>query len=693
MAKSYEPQQIRNVGFYGHRGSGKTSLGEALLFTGGVTTRLGSVEAKTSILDCSEEEQKRGMSIITSLGSLEWRKHKVNMIVTPGDQNFLTDARNSLHVVETAMLVVSALDGVEVGTEKLWAEAKAGDVCRMFAVTKCDRERAKPLKVLDELVETFGDVAALQLPIGEADKFEGVVDLVSMKAYMYPNDGSGKPNVTDIPADLEGAANDLREKLVEKVAEVDDELTEKYLEELELSDEDFKAGLAKAMRTGSFAPVLFTSGTANIGVAPLLDFLIAYGATPLDRKPLVGRPESEDEDPPTREASPDAPFSSLVFKSLTTKTGKLSLMRVYSGTLSTNSEVYNVNRTQSERVGGIFQLSGRDQSPLEQAVTGDIVAVPKLKVTETGDSLSAPKERISYDLIQPPVPLISYAIKGVGADDDKIVQALTRIREEDSALVLDRDEWFKEILLRGQGQIHIEVVLEKLRNQFKLEVELKPPSVAYRETLRGTARNIEGKLKKQTGGRGQFAVCYIDMEPSQPGDGFEFENGIVGGVIPKQYIPAVEKGVREASERGPLAGYPTVDFKVRLHDGKTHDVDSSEHAFKAAGTLAFRNAVQHCRPVLLEPFLTLEVTVPTDLQGTINGDLNSRRGRLEGTEYSGKNVTIMAKVPQAEVLTYANQLNSMTEGRGTFSMDFSHYEQAPQPIQERIIALAAEKKA
>jgi len=650
-----------------------------------VTSRLGSVDAKTSTFDHTEEEQDRGFTISLAHAWLEWKKHKINVLDTPGDLNFLTDSRNAMTVSDIGVFAVSALGSVGVGTEKLWENANSLNLPRIIAITKLDRERTSVSAIMDDLRESFPNdpIAAMHLPIGSEANFEGVVDLLNQRAYRYAKDGSGKVEVGDIPGDMADEVESAREALVERVAETDDDLLEKYFEELELSQEDLEKGFSDAVRAGKLIPVVCTASTGLIGIKNLLNLIIEHGPSPLDRADI---PAFEKEDGVSVAPSADGSGTALVFKTTISRSGKFSMFRVFSGAFDSNTAYFNSSQDSGERLGSLMQFQGKNQSALDKAVTGDIASVAKLKVTGTGDTLCSTGSNVRFDLINPPTPLISFAVKS--ESEDKVVQALQKLAEEDSALLLERQQQTNEILLRGQGQIHVEVITGKLRKQFKLEVELQPPQIAYKETIRGTANSVEGKHKKQSGGRGQFGVCIIDMRPSAQGDGFIFENAIVGGSIPRQYIPAVEKGVVEAAARGFLAGFPTVDFTVKLHDGKFHDVDSSEQAFKMAGIYAFRNAVEQCRPVILEPYMTLEVTVNAEYQGMIQGDLNSRRGRLEGTDYRGKRVTIKAKVPQAEILTYANQLTSMTEGRGLFSVEFSHYEQAPPMIQNKIVERA-----
>lgn len=683
MTKIYDTENIRNIGLFGHRGCGKTSLAEAFLFNGGITTRLGSVDGKTSVFDYLEEEQARGFSISSIPGWVPWKDCKINVLDTPGDLSFLSESRNFMSVIDLAVFVVSAHGGVEVGTEILWGSANRRNTPRVIFVNKCERERTDPMATLNEIKETFEQdpVCALQLPVGKSPQFEGFVDLISMKAYRPTNDGSGKMQEGPIPATMTNAAAEAREALIYKVAEADEDLEMKLLEEGTLSESDLKRGLTLALKQNKIIPILFGSATANVGIQHLLDLIVDYGPNPLERTPVPA--QDMNGNPIVIEPAKDGPFAAILFKTVLSRVGKFGIFRSFRGTVDSNSEAFNAQINDSGRLGNLIQIQGKDATPIERAVAGDIVGIAKLKVSKTGDSLSDVHEKVSFSLIKRPEPLLSYALQC--QDEDKAVQGLHRLAEEDIAIIVERDSNTGELLLRGQGQGHIDVIIDRLKHHSNQTVQLSLPKIAYRETIRGTANNVEGKLKKQSGGRGQYGVCYIDMLPAEPGAGFVFEDAIVGGVIPRQYIPAVQKGIEESARRGVLAGCQTIDFHVRLIDGKTHAVDSSEQAFKMAGSFAFRDAVRKCKPTLLEPYALLEVTIPADYQGDISGDLSRRRGRIEETTYRGRNVTIRAKVPEAEIQTYANQLTSMTEGRGIFHAQFSHYEQVPPAVQSQIV--------
>ncbi|TNE50031.1 MAG: elongation factor G [Deltaproteobacteria bacterium] len=683
MSKAFQTEAIRNVGLFGHRGCGKTSLAEAFLFNSGITTRLGSVDAKTSLFDFHEEEQNKGFTISATPGWVPWNDKKVNLIDTAGDLNFIPESRNLMGVVDLALFVVSATEGTEVGTEILWARADTLGMPRVVFVNKCDKERTDPKATLKDIKEHFSDspVVAVHLPMGTAGQFEGIVDLLEEKAYRFVRDGSGKMEESDIPAEMADAVAEARENLMYVVAESDEVLAEHMLEDGELCQEELRAGFMRALKKGEVIPVLYGSATSNIGIQPLMNMMCKYGPNPLERKPIEGVDKEGNHVEVT--PSTDGPFAAILFKIVLSRVGKFGIFRVFRGETDGSAELHNPNLDGTGRLGTLNQLQGKDNSPIDKAITGDIVGVTKMKTSRTGDSLVDPEHSVQFDMIHKPEPLLTYAIHA--SDEDKVMQGLHRLAEEDTSLILDRNPITHELLLSGQGQGHIDIIKDQLLHHFKQEITLTLPKIAYKETIRGSATNVEGKLKKQSGGRGQFAVCVIDMKPAEQGEGFVFEDGIVGGVIPKTYIPAVEKGIEEAAVKGVLSGCPTIDFHVRLHDGKTHNVDSSEQAFKMAGSFAFQAAVKECKPVLLEPYVSLRVTIPADHQGDISGDLNRRRGRIEETTYRGKNVTIVAKVPEVEVQTYANQLTSMTEGRGIFSSEFSHYEQVPPPVQKQII--------
>lgn len=685
--KQYKTEDVRNVVVVSHAGSGKTTLCEAMLFDTGAVDRLGKVTDGTSNFDFEPEEVKRAITISTSLYTAEWKKKKINILDTPGDTNFSAEVLAALQAADVAILAVDAVDSIKPLTEKVWAAIEAAGMPRLLAVTKMDRERADVEKVLSDVKEILNvKPLVLQLPIGKESDFKGVVDLLSMKAFVF--DGDGK-NVSreDAPDDLKDETESRREVLIEDLAEVDDGLMERYLEGEELGSDD----LAKALRQGiverSFLPVLVSSATTNRGIQPILDIIADACPSPAEMSAVTG--VTPDGDDASRAPSPDEPFCGYVFKTLADPyAGRLTLFRIFSGTLTPDSYIYNAGRGVKERFGQLLAIQGKHQKSLESAQAGDIVAVAKLKETLTGDTLCDEKAPIILSPPASPQAVISFAIEPKAkGDEEKITQSLAKLAEEDPTLKVNRDSQTNEFLISGMGQVHIEVTVEKLKRKFGVDVNLKTPKVPYKETIKGKAK-VEGKLKKQTGGRGQFAVAWLELEAMTRGEGFEFVDKIVGGAIPRQYIPAVEKGVLEAMDGGALAGYPVVDVKVTVYDGKYHDVDSSEQAFKIAASKGFKAGVLQASPVLLEPIMDVEVIVPEDCMGDVMGDLNSRRGRISGMDAKGGSQVVKAQVPMAEVLKYASDLTSMTSGRGIFSMEFSHYEEVPSSIAEKIIEVS-----
>jgi len=677
--------RIRTVALIAGGGAGKTSLAEAMLFDAGVTTRLGKVDDGTSVMDYEPEEVKRKITISTAFNSLSWNKHQVHLIDTPGDFNFIAETKTSLRGADGAVVVVDAVDGVKVQTDKVWEFADEMSLPRAVFVSKVDKERSDFYKVVEDLRENYGSACTpLYLPVGAAESFQGVIDVLTGKAFVFQGE-SGKFEATEPPADAADRLSGFREELMERVAESRDDLLEKYLEEGELSTEEMSSGLRAAVLSGKLVPVACGSGAGNKGVQQMLDLVIACLPSPLDRGDSTLQSASGESEV-VRSPDPEAPFSALVIKTVSDPyAGRLSVMRIFSGALSANSTVYNANKKSKERFGNLLRLKGKTQETLEKAGPGEILAVAKLKETTTGETLCDEKEPVLFPAPQLPPAVYSLAVEPKSkGDEDKIFSSLTRLTEEDLALRLERREETREMVMSGMGEVHIETVVEKLKRKFGVEVNLKSPKVPYKETIKGKVR-IQGKYKKQTGGRGQYGDCWIEMEPLSRGEGFQFVDRIVGGVIPKQYIPAVEKGIVEAALGGVVAGYPVIDFKVELVDGSYHDVDSSEMAFKIAGSMAFKKAVTDAKPTLLEPITTMEIVVPDDCMGDIIGDLNSRRGRVLGMDSEGKKQIVRANVPLAEILKYAPELRSMTAGRGMFTMKFSHYEEVPAQLQEKII--------
>jgi len=684
--KSYKLQEIRNVGLIGHGSSGKTSVAEAILFTSGVADRLGKVGDTSSLMDYDPDEMKRGHTISASLAFCEWDKHKINILDTPGDNNFIADTPACIRVIEDAVVVVGADDGIQFYTEKVWQWAEDQDLLRMVFLNKLDHERANIPPVLENLKKKFKKTPVfLQLPVGNGESFTGIVDLVGNKYYTYEKRDTGKGKVNEIPSDIANRVESARAELTEAVAEVDDELIEVYLEKGELTDDEFHQGLKNGIQSGKLVPVLCGSGLQNMGVDLLLQAVIDYLPSPDKRGPVVGK-SPKDGSELERKPDPAEPFSALVFKTIADPyAGKLTLFRVFSGSIKADSSVFNASRESNERVGQIYLLQGKKQVPVSELSAGDIGAVAKLKVTTTGDTLSDPGHAIIFDPIQFPIPVFSQAIlPKTRADEEKISTALHRVCEEDPTLKVERDAQTHELLVSGMGQLHLDVIIERLKQRFGVQVDSKPPKVPYLETIRGRTK-VQGKYKKQTGGRGQFGDTWLEISPLEKGGGFVFEDKIVGGAIPKTYIPAVEKGIQEAMAQGVIAHYPMVDVRVKLYDGSYHNVDSSEMAFKIAGSLGFKKGVVDCRPILLEPIMNMQVVVPSDHVGDIMGDLNSKRGKIQGIDADDDMQTIRVHVPMAEILNYAADLRSITSGKGMFVMEFDHYDDVPEHLAKKII--------
>ena len=680
--------EIRNIGLFGHGGDGKTSLAEAILFDTGANNRLGSVDEGTSVMDYEQEEINRRITISSSLAHAEWNNHKVNIIDTPGYANFIAEARACMRVVDGAVIVVGANSGVKVQTEAVWGYAEDFEVPVLIYISKMDMERADFQRTLDDVRKGLPSIRCVpvQLPVGAEADFRGVIDLIQMKAYLYKDDGSGKFELTDVPQELTDEAAKRREEMIETLVESDDEMMEKYLEEGDLGREDCCFCLRKGLIERKFAPLLCGASTRNMGIQPFLDMVVMGFASPQEGKKVRGKNPKTDADE-EREAKEDGPFSAFVFKTIADPyAGKLTVFRVYSGMINPDSTIYNSTKGVRERIGQIYAMEGKKQKPLGLAMAGDIVAVAKLKETTTGDTFCDEKNPIVFERTKLPLPIISYALtpKSKG-DEDKITSALVRLGEEDPTIGLSRDEQTGQILLSGMGQVHVEVILEKLKRKFGVEVDLSVPKVPYKETIRTAKKGVIYRHKKQTGGRGQFAEVHFDVFPLERGAGYEFENALTGMNVPRNFVPAVEKGIAEAMQSGVLAGYPVVDFKVRFYDGKSHEVDSSEMAFKIAAIMALKKGLREANPVLLEPIMEIEVTVPDENMGDIIGDLNSRRGKVLGVDTKGHYQVIRARVPMAEVLKYAPDLKSMTGGRGEFTLAFSHYEEVPSHLSERVI--------
>ena len=688
-----ELEKLRNVGILGQGGSGKTSLGEAMLFAAGATARLGKVQDGTSALDYEPEEIKHHVSISTAFHSLSWKKYPMNLIDTPGYAAFLADSINCMRACSGAVFVLNPAVGLRVESERLWARANEDRVSRLIFVSKMDHEQdAVADRVMPLLESLQGKGVYLQMPIGAEANFKGVVDLLAMKACLYEGD-TGKFGETEIPADLKGAADEWRQKMFEDVAETDDELLEKFLDGQELSAEEVKKAIREAVRERKIFPILFGAPLRQIGIPQLLDAVADYLPSPLEEGEVEGRNPANGE-VLKRAADPNAPFSAYVFKTVIDPfAGKLSVMRVMSGKIAPDIPCFVPNRQAREKMGHLFRLEGKKQEAVKEAVAGEIVAAAKFKDVATGDTLCDEKAPICYDGAAHFSPNISFALEPKSkADEDKLPQGLHRIMEEDQTIEMHRDEETRDFILSGMGQQHIEIIVEKLKRKYGAEVILKAPKVPYKETIRGNA-SAQGRLKKQTGGRGQFGDTWLKVEPLPAGKGFEFVDQIVGGAIPRNYIPAVEKGVREAMVAGYLAGYQMVDVRVTLYDGSYHDVDSSDMAFKIAASMGFKNAVEKAKPVLLEPIMNMEISVPDECMGDVIGDLNSRRGKVLGMDTKGHTQVIKARVPMAEVLKYAPDLRSITSGRGEFHMEFAHYDELPPHLAEKVIKEAKASKA
>jgi elongation factor G len=690
--KAYDTGSIRNVAVIGHGGAGKTQLIAALLYVAGATPRLGRVDDGTTVTDYDDEEIARKHTLSATLAWAEWNKTKINLIDTPGMGNFLSDARAGLRIADAALVVVDAVSGVEVQTEKVWAEADALGLPRLVVVNRLDRERASLDRTLTSIREALSrTVIPVQLPIGEEKHFTGVVDLVAMKAWTFAADGSGKATEGPVPPAMADQASTAREQLIEMVAEADDALMERFFEAGTLTQDELLEGLRTAVIAGKVAPLLCASGLANIGTTPLLDALVGYVPSPADR--MFSATDTKAGEEVTRAADPATPYAAFVWKTVADPfAGRITLFRVVTGTLKSDTSVHNLTRDSSERLGHLTVMQGKTPTNVPELKAGDLGAVAKLKDTLTNDTL-AEKGGLRIAPIAFPDPVLSYAIDPkTRGDEDKISTAMHRLEEEDPTIRYARDTQTKELLLSGQGQLHIEVTVAKLKRRFGVDVNLKPPRIPYRETITMPVE-AHGRHKKQTGGHGQFGDCKIRMEPLSRGADFEFADDIFGGAIPRQFVPAIEKGIQDSRLRGYLAGYPVVDFKVTVYDGSYHAVDSNEMSFKMAGSLAFKDGMSRARPTILEPVMSVEIHAPSDYAGDLMGDLNGRRGRISGMDTRGATTIIRAQVPMAEMLTYEQQLTSATGGRGSYHMEYSHYEEVPAHQQQKNIAAYKAERA
>jgi elongation factor G len=676
--------RIRNVALVGHRGSGKTSLHEALLFEAGATTRLGTVMDGTTVSDADEDEKARGMSISASLASFQWRDVKVNLIDTPGEPSFVADALGALRVCESAVFVVNGVMGVEITTQRLWQRASELGVARLVFVNMLDRERADFFRTLESLKGAFGPhVVATEIPIGSEHEIRGVIDLVDMKAYEY--DGSAHGKEIPIPDDLADRAQEYREKLMDEVAENSEALMERYLEGEEISHDEIVTALEDGTDHGHIFPVTCGVATTRLGADRLLDAIVDDLPSPVQHGGL-------EVDGMTLEPVEDGEMFAYVFKTRADPfAGRINLFRVYQGTVTHDTHVLNTRTHNKERIGQLLEPRGKDTDHADAFGPGDIGAVAKLKETRAGDWLAARDQPIQMPAIKLPAPVMAFHIEPKAkGDEDKVFTALRRLQEEDPTIDLHRDDQTGEQIVAGLSQIHVEVIVDRLKSRFGAEVELMPPRVPYQETIRGSAK-AHGRHKKQSGGRGQFGDCHIEIEPLE-GEEFEFVNAIKGGVIPGGFIPAVEKGVREAMDQGIVAGFPVKGVRVKVYDGSYHSVDSSEMAFKLAGSIAMKQALEQASPVLLEPIMLVTASVPESSVGDVMGDLSSRRGRPLGTEASGGMTEVKAEVPMSEMLSYAPDLRSITGGQGEYTMEFARYEEIPAHLAQKVVAKAAEEE-
>ena len=684
--------RIRNVALIGHRGSGKTSLHEALLFEAGVINRLGRADDGSTTSDYEPDEQERQMSIGATVSSFEHDGRKINLIDTPGDPSFVADTVASLRVADAAVVVVNAVMGVEVHTDRLWNRADAEGLARLVFVNMLDRERADFFRALESLQSAFGNhVVATEIPMGSEHEIRGVIDLIDMKAFVAQGEGRGAPAPQDIPEELQAQAQEYREKLMDEVAENSDELMERYLEGEEIDHDEIVTVLKRGVTDGKIFPVTCGVATKNLGTTRLLEALVEDLPSPAMRGPVTALDEEGEE----IEIAPeeDGELVAYVFKTLADPyAGRLNLFRVYSGVMKGDSQVNNVTRRAKERIGQILIARGKEHEQTDELGAGDIGAVAKLKETRAGDVLAEGDTKISFPALDLPAPVMAFAFEAkTKGDEDKAASAIRRLEEEDPTLDVHRDQQTGEQIIAGLTQVHVEVIVDRMKSRFGAEIELHPPRVPYLEAIRKPAK-AHGRYKKQTGGRGQFGDCHIEIAPAEAGSGFEFIDEIKGGAIPKGFIPAVEKGIAEAMHHGVLAGYPVKDLSVRLYDGQYHRVDSSENAFKVAGSMAFKDAMEQADPVLLEPIMLLTVSVPEDVVGDVVGDLNSRRGHPLGMEAKGSVTEIKAEVPMAEVLDYARDLRQITGGRGDYTMEFTRHEEIPSHMAQKVIAEAGSEE-
>jgi elongation factor G len=686
MAREFSLEKTRNIGIMAHIDAGKTTTTERILFYTGRVHKIGEVHEGAATMDWMEQEQERGITITSAATTAQWKGHRINIIDTPGHVDFTVEVERSLRVLDGAITVLDAQSGVEPQTETVWRQATTYGVPRIVFVNKMDKIGADFLYSVKTLHDRLqANAHPVQLPIGAEDQFSGIIDLVEMCAYHYHDELGKNIERIEIPEEYRDMAEEYHNKLIEAVAELDEDLMMKYLEGEEITTEELKAAIRKATISVEFFPVFCGSAFKNKGVQLLLDGVVDYLPSPVDIPPIKGIvPDTEEE--VVREASDDAPFAALAFKIMSDPyVGKLTFFRVYSGTLDSGSYVMNSTKRKRERIGRLLQMHANHRQEISKVYAGDIAAAVGLKDTTTGDTLCDEKNLVILESMQFPEPVISVAIEPKSkADQDKMGQALQKLQEEDPTFRAHTDPETGQTIISGMGELHLDIIVDRMRREFKVEANVGAPQVAYRETFRKSAQ-VEGKFIRQSGGRGQYGHVWIEFSPNERGKGFEFENAIVGGVVPKEYVPAVQAGLEEAMQNGVLAGYPVVDIKAKLFDGSYHDVDSSEMAFKIAASLALKNAAEKCDPVLLEPIMKVEVVIPEEYLGDIMGDITSRRGRIEGMEARGNAQVVRAMVPLAEMFGYATSLRSNTQGRGTFSMVFDHYEEVPKNIADEII--------
>ncbi|MED1018533.1 elongation factor G [Bacillus atrophaeus] len=686
MAREFSLEKTRNIGIMAHIDAGKTTTTERILFYTGRIHKIGETHEGASQMDWMEQEQERGITITSAATTAQWKGYRVNIIDTPGHVDFTVEVERSLRVLDGAVAVLDAQSGVEPQTETVWRQATTYGVPRVVFVNKMDKIGADFLYSVGTLRDRLqANAHAIQLPIGAEDNFEGIIDLVENVAYFYEDDLGTRSDAKEIPEEYKEQAEELRSSLIEAVAELDEELMEKYLEGEEITINELKAAIRKGTLNVEFYPVLVGSAFKNKGVQLVLDAVLDYLPAPTDVEAIKGiLPDSNEE--VVRESSDDAPFSALAFKVMTDPyVGKLTFFRVYSGTLDSGSYVRNSSKGKRERVGRILQMHANSREEISTVYAGDIAAAVGLKDTSTGDTLCDEKDHVILESMEFPEPVIDVAIEPKSkADQDKMGIALAKLAEEDPTFRTQTNQETGQTIISGMGELHLDIIVDRMKREFKVEANVGAPQVAYRETFRSAAK-VEGKFVRQSGGRGQFGHVWIEFEPNEEGAGFEFENAIVGGVVPREYIPAVQAGLEDALDNGVIAGFPLIDIKAKLFDGSYHDVDSNEMAFKIAASMALKNAVSKCNPVLLEPIMKVEVVIPEEYMGDIMGDITSRRGRVEGMEARGNAQVVRAMVPLSEMFGYATALRSNTQGRGTFTMHMDHYEEVPKSISEEII--------